>query len=99
MEDRLQASHARLHARVAGRVQGVNFRYYTARTAQSLGLTGWVANRPDNTVEVVAEGPQEALEELLAFLHHGPPSAYVTDVTPEWLGASGTFADFRVRHL
>ena len=66
-----QEKNARLHAFVEGRVQGVNFRYNTTRTAEKLGLTGWVANRRDGRVEAVAEGPKDALEKLLAFLHEG----------------------------
>jgi acylphosphatase len=90
---------ARLHATVHGRVQGVNFRYYTVRTAQRLGLTGWVANRWDGTVETVAEGPHEALNELRAFLHRGPPSAWVQRVDVEWETPTGEFTRFGVRYL
>ena len=56
MEKKLK-SEARLHAIVHGRVQGVNFRYYTVRTAQRLGLTGWVANRWEGTVEELMNAP------------------------------------------
>src|SRR5512137_2270255 len=58
-------SQVRLHAVISGIVQGVNFRYYTTRQAQELGLTGWVANRWDGSVEVVAEGARSQLEDLL----------------------------------
>lgn len=87
----------RLRAVVSGRVQGVNFRWSTAREARRLGLAGWVRNRPDGTVETVAEGPRAPLERLLAFLHDGPPAALVTGVEATWSGASGEFADFGVR--
>lgn len=89
---------ARLQAIVHGRVQGVNFRYYTQRRASSLDLTGYVRNMWDGTVEVVAEGPREALEELLAFLRVGPRAAFVTQVDTEWPGLTGTFTDFEVRY-
>jgi acylphosphatase len=88
----------RLHARVYGRVQGVNFRYYTIREATSRGLSGWVANRSDGTVEVVAEGERRGLEALLQFLHRGPRSARVDHVDAEWRDASGEFTGFRVRY-
>ena len=88
----------RLHARISGRVQGVNFRFYTQREAIGLGLTGWVANRFDDSVEVIAEGPRAALQRLLTFLHRGPPSAFVEQVQAEWLDATGEFDRFRVRH-
>jgi len=90
---------ARLHAVVEGRVQGVNFRYYTVRTARRLGLTGWVANRWDGTVEAVAEGPRAALEALLNFLHEGPPAARVTRVNVRWEQPTGEFTNFTVRYL
>ncbi len=90
---------ARLHAVVEGRVQGVNFRYYTVRTARRLGLTGWVANRWDGTVETVAEGPRAALEALLNFLHEGPPAARVTRVNVRWEQPTGEFTNFTVRYL
>ena len=98
MENRTQ-SKARLHAIIHGRVQGVNFRYHTSRTAQSLGLTGWVANRWDGTVEVVAEGQRQSLEKFLSFLHQGPPAATVLRVDAAWEPASGEFEYFRVRYL
>jgi len=64
-----------------------------------LGLVGWVANQPDGTVRVVAEGPEESLRQLLAFLHRGSPSARVERVDSVWTDASGAFTDFQVRHV
>ena len=57
---------------VAGRVQGVGFRYFVARTARGLGLSGYVRNLPDGTVEVAASGDRAALESLAALLEKGP---------------------------
>jgi len=91
--------HVRLHVIVNGIVQGVNFRYYTTRQAQSLGVTGWVANRWDGAVEVVAEGARASLQSLLDWLQHGPPSAAVTDVEEHWEQATDEFAAFNVRYL
>ena len=90
-------AQARLRAVVHGRVQGVNFRYYTGVTAQRLGLSGWVANRWDGTVETVAEGEHAALDEFLAFLRRGSPSAVVERVDAEWQTPAGEFKHFRVR--
>jgi acylphosphatase len=87
---------ARLYAIVHGRVQGVNFRYYTQLQAQALTLTGWVANRPDGTVEIVAEGARPALEQLLAFLQHGPSHARVERVDVEWREPTGQYTRFQV---
>ena len=93
------ATLARLHAVVSGIVQGVNFRYYTSRQAQSLGVTGWVANRWNGTVEVVAEGTRSQLQALLDWLGHGPPSATVTGVQADWEEATGEFRSFNVTYL
>src|SRR5574340_682110 len=87
----------RLCAVVHGRVQGVNFRAYTARMGHELGLTGWVRNRSDGTVETVAEGTGHALADFLEFLHTGSPSADVAEVDVTWEDASGEFGDFRVK--
>jgi acylphosphatase len=92
------APHVRLHAIVDGRVQGVNFRYYTQRRATELGLTGYVRNLWDGTVEAVAEGAQPKVEELLAFLRVGPRSAFVTQVDTQWVAATGEFERFEVRY-
>ncbi len=98
MEDKPKPE-ARLHIIIHGHVQGVNFRYYTIRTAQHLGLTGWVANRRDMTVETVAEGRREALDELLAFLHRGSPSSVVRKIDVEQETPTGEFKRFGVRYL
>jgi len=92
----MSKSAERLHAIIHGRVQGVNFRYYTLIQAQALGLTGWVANRPDGTVEVMAEGPRSALDELLAFLQRGPSHARVDQVDVDWPKPTGQFTRFQV---
>ncbi|MCX6017629.1 MAG: acylphosphatase [Chloroflexi bacterium] len=91
------SAHKRLRAVVRGRVQGVGFRYSTLRRAISLELRGWVANRSDGSVEVVAEGNHVALETLLDFLHRGPPAADVHEVDLRWDVAVGEFSTFNMR--
>lgn len=86
----------RLQATVFGHVTGVNFRYYTRQTAQAYGLTGWVRNWPDDSVGVLAEGSEPALQRLLAWLHQGPPAAYVEHVEVSWLAATGEFSTFSI---
>jgi acylphosphatase len=95
----MSEKHVRLHAQIYGRVQGVNFRYYTQKEAMAHGLNGWVANRYDGSVELVAEGEKSALQKLLAFVHRGPPSARVDRVQTDWSQATGEFNRFRVRYL
>ncbi len=91
------ASKSQLHAIVEGRVQGVGFRYFVLDAANELGVTGWVRNRYDQTVEVTAEGEREDLEKLLIALRKGPRGSMVTDVKPEWQEAQGEFSRFSVR--
>lgn len=87
----------RLHAIVEGRVQGVGFRAFVIDWAYNLGLTGWVRNRWDETVEVVAEGSREQLERLETALQRGPSMADISSVKVEWSAAAGEFRDFRNR--
>ena len=68
------------HLRVRGRVQGVGFRMYMQHEAQRHGVTGWVRNRHDGSVEAVVQGESQAVDALIAWARHGPPSARVTDV-------------------
>jgi acylphosphatase len=70
----------RIHARVYGLVQGVAFREYTRREATRLGLSGWVRNLPDGSVEAVFEGDPAQAETLLVWLATGSPYAQVTRV-------------------
>lgn len=87
----------RLHLAIEGLVQGVSYRAYAATEARRLGLTGWVRNLRDGRVELLAEGPRASLEALGRWAEHGPPSARVEHVTPQWSEASGEFADFSIR--
>jgi acylphosphatase len=70
----------RLHVLATGLVQGVGFRWFVRETARRLDLAGWVLNRPDGSVEVVAEGEAGALSALRAALEQGPPGARVDAV-------------------
>jgi acylphosphatase len=66
--------------RIHGRVQGVGFRWWTRKTAESLGITGSVRNLPDGSVEVRASGPEDTLQEFARRLCDGPRSARVRRV-------------------
>ena len=66
--------------RVRGRVQGVGFRWFVEREAQTLGIAGWVRNRSDGTVEVLAQGTREQLFSLRSKLQQGPRASRVDDV-------------------
>lgn len=87
----------RVHIVVEGRVQGVFFRYYTQNIAKSLGLKGWVRNlRTGDKVEIVAEGEEEKLKQLLEWSRKGPPMARVTDLKYNWEEYKGEFNDFLI---
>jgi acylphosphatase len=81
---------------VQGRVQGVGFRYHTQTTATQLGLTGYVRNLPDGSVEIVAEGTSPALHQLLDWAKQGPPAAHVTQVDVTYESANGEFGRFAI---
>ena len=87
-----------IHIVVSGKVQGVFFRAHTRDKAQELGLKGYVKNLPDGGVEVVAQGQEDKLNELIEFCKKGPESAEVTDVKIEEISSEEEFDDFEVRY-
>jgi len=91
------AEKARAHFKVHGRVQGVYFRASTVQCAQELGLTGWVKNRDDGSVEGVAEGPRHRLEQLISWCWKGPLGAEVTNVEVFWASAESTCTGFTIK--
>jgi len=72
--------HSSRHITVTGYVQGVGFRYACRQRARLLGLSGWVRNAGDGSVEIHAEGADDAVEALIAWCHDGPPGAQVREV-------------------
>lgn len=90
--------HKRLHLRITGIVQGVFYRASARDEARRLGLSGWVRNCADGSVEAVAEGPEQALEQLAGWCREGPPAARVERVDSSWDRASGEFRGFSVRY-
>jgi acylphosphatase len=92
------AAKIRAHAIVEGRVQMVFFRYSTCEQAAKLGLTGWVMNTPEGNVELVAEGPKDAVEALIKWCHAGPPHASVTNVRVTEEPYSGSYNSFDTRY-
>ena len=85
-----------VHLVVVGRVQGVAFRVYAIDEATRLGLSGWVRNRHDGTVEAEAEGAPEAVQAFVAWCHSGPPAARVTEVQVSAVSPTGQDRGFRM---
>jgi acylphosphatase len=81
---------------ISGDVIGVGFRAWVRRLAQDNHLTGWVKNREDNTVEIVAEGNEQQLQQLIKMCQRGPDVAWVEAVSVSWLPARHDFLDFTV---
>jgi acylphosphatase len=86
----------RLRVVIRGRVQGVGFRFYLLRHARGARLRGWVSNRPDGAVELLAEGSRLELDRLLAAAREGPRSALVAGVEVDWSEAVGGLDPFDV---
>lgn len=87
----------RVHLIVSGVVQGVGFRYHTRQEATQYGLTGYVRNLPDGTVEVVAEGEPAGINQLLDWAKRGPAAAQVKSVDITYHSPNGEFRDFSIR--
>jgi acylphosphatase len=87
----------RVHLQIHGRVQGVGFRYFVVTSVADLDISGWVRNRFDGSVEVMAEGSKQDLESLIKMVKVGPRSSNVTKVDEAWSGATGEFSRFTVK--
>jgi acylphosphatase len=87
----------RAYVVISGSVQGVGFRYATRGRASSLGLAGWVRNRPDGRVEAVFEGDSERVESMVRWCRRGPSGASVEDVDVTWEEPVGEDDRFTVR--
>ena len=86
-----------LHAYVRGRVQGVGFRYYVVEKGLALGLRGYARNERGGTLEVLAQGPRSALEQLESLLWRGPSAARVSEVQTTWRQPTEHLSGFHVR--
>ena len=83
------------HLTIRGRVQGVGFRAYMRHEAKGHGVSGWVRNRRDGSVEAVVQGSPPAVQAVIEWVHQGPPGAHVTGV--EVSDAEGTYQGFEQR--
>ena len=86
----------RIQLVIRGRVQGVYFRASAKREARQLGLTGWVKNRKDGAVELIAEGEEDQIKDFLSWAQHGPSTARVDRVETRWRSYTGEYPKFRI---
>lgn len=86
----------RAHVFIEGRVQAVSYRYWTKKTALSLGLAGWARNLTDGRVEAVFEGPKKSVEEMVKKCKGGPMLAGVKHMDISWEDAAGEFDGFEI---
>ena len=87
----------RAHLHISGRVQGVNFRYYTRQQAESLGIVGWVRNLFDRRVEAIFEGDEITIQQMVDWCRQGPSAARVDHVELQWEEATGEFSNFEIK--
>jgi len=88
----------RVTVTVHGRVQGVAFRHHTCRRAGELGVSGWVRNLPDGSVEGLFEGDESAVQALVEWCRTGPPAAAVERVDVRTGSYSGEFTGFSISY-
>ncbi len=90
--------NVRAHVIISGRVQGVFFRAETQKAAGRIGVTGWVRNRPDGTVEAVFEGDASRVDEVLDWCWNGSPMSKVSEVQVAWETFAGEYDTFSVTY-
>ncbi len=90
-------SHTTAHVFVRGHVQGVSFRAHIWREAKKHGLTGWVRNLQDGTVEAILQGDQDKVNEVVKWCHQGPPAAKVEGVDVSYESGSEEMTHFHIR--
>jgi acylphosphatase len=83
---------------VKGRVQGVFYRSSAQEEAKRLGLSGWVKNEAGGNVQILAEGEEDRLLELIEWARKGPELSHVDEINFEWLAYTGDYHSFEIRH-
>jgi len=91
-------NNVRAHVIISGRVQGVCYRMETQREAKGIGVSGWVKNRFDGTVEAVFEGNKKQVDQIIEWCRNGPPLSSVSNVEINWEAFTGEFGDFDITY-
>jgi acylphosphatase len=87
----------KMHILVKGTVQGVYYRYNALKKAGEYHLTGWVRNRVDGSVEILCEGTEEDINNIVRWCKKGPERAYVSEIETTWEQHTGEFNVFEIR--
>lgn len=91
-------SDVRAHVIINGRVQGVFFRMETLKAAKLYGISGWVRNKADGTVEALFEGDKESVDLILEWCRKGSPPAKVEKTNVNWKDYTGEFDEFKITY-
>ncbi|MFO7762081.1 MAG: acylphosphatase [Thermodesulfobacteriota bacterium] len=87
-----------VHALVSGKVQGVFFRDYTKSEAERLGVSGWVRNKRDGSVEVFISGKADKVDQMVNWLYQGSPTSRVSGVKANTVEKDPGLIGFQIRH-
>ena len=90
--------HKKIVLEIIGKVQGVLYRVNTMNKAKELNLTGYVKNNKDGTVEIIAEGEENNLKNLIIWCYQGSPNANVEKIKENWKNYIGDFNSFEIKH-
>jgi acylphosphatase len=88
----------RAHLYIKGRVQGVGYRAFAVRTAGMFGLSGWVRNLPDRSVEAALEGDRPTVEAAIKIFREGPPASNVSALDVSWSTATEGLSSFSIKY-
>ncbi len=88
----------RAHVIISGRVQGVCYRMETQRAAKSIGVSGWIKNRFDGTVEAVFEGHKKQVDQIIEWCRKGPALARVSNIEIGWESVTGELRNFDITY-
>lgn len=96
--DKSSQNKIRVHIIVKGIVQGVYFRHNAQRICNKSGVTGWVLNMDDGSVEAILEGDENSVENAISWFKVGPPNAHVEKIELSYDKYTGEFGDFKIRY-
>jgi acylphosphatase len=96
MGTEMESTNSRIHVFISGLVQGVGFRFFVYQYGINLNLRGWVRNRYNGQVEVMAEGRNDILDAFIEKIKEGPQMAHVDDIEVEWYKPTNELPEFTI---